>query len=397
MLRGGTSSPRLTASSGTTPGIGGRLPATACGAGRLAPITAQPTPPRSASASEREISQLCGRGQGPGKAGRLPRGKLTSLPSKVPRPMPPSGRSPPLAIPSGLPFMTGSSLACAKRERIRLRRPIGPWLLRSATGAEEASFDKPSEFAGALRKAMSEARDIELLFAIWEQNVETVRALNRSLKQEALPKSGIAPQLVSYLKQCAIAIGKPENRANGSNSPIVDRGKLFAPRSTRALLTFGELKRIRCKEHLRFVASQPCLICGRSPSHAHHVRYAQSKGLSFKVSDEFTVPLCAIHHHHIHTTGKEREWWLERNIDRSSCQSPLARRSRAVSRGGLQIRSVSYSTRSHTQRLSQSIEPTPHDSACHRNSYLLSRDGTGRARQVLTVAFVYCSRKFIRP
>jgi hypothetical protein len=63
------------------------------------------------------------------------------------------------------------------------------------------------------------------------------------------------------------------------------------------------------------VASQPCLICGRSPSHAHHVRYAQSKGLSLKVSDEFTVPLCAIHHHNIHTTGKEREWWQERSID----------------------------------------------------------------------------------
>ena len=27
------------------------------------------------------------------------------------------------------------------------------------------------------------------------------------------------------------------------------------------------------------------------------------------------MPLCAIHHHHIHTTGKEREWWQERNID----------------------------------------------------------------------------------
>ena len=78
------------------------------------------------------------------------------------------------------------------------------------------------------------------------------------------------------------------------------------PKIDKSVLTFGESKRIRCKEHLRFVASQPCLICGRSPSHAHHVRYAQSKGLSLKVSDEFTVPLCAIHHHHIHTTGKER-------------------------------------------------------------------------------------------
>jgi hypothetical protein len=83
----------------------------------------------------------------------------------------------------------------------------------------------------------------------------------------------------------------------------------------KSVLTLGEPKRFRCKEHLRFVASQPCLICGRSPSHAHHVRHAQSKGLNLKVSDEFTVPLCAIHHHHIHTTGKEREWWHERNID----------------------------------------------------------------------------------
>jgi hypothetical protein len=179
-------------------------------------------------------------------------------------------------------------------------------MLRSASGAEETSFDQPSAFAGALRKAMSEANDIELLFAIWEQNVDTVRALNRSLKQEQLPQSGIAPQLVNHLKRCAIALVKPESRASGSPA----RTKF-----DKSVLTISEPKRIRCKEHLRFVASQPCLICGRSPSHAHHVRYAQSKGLSLKVSDEFTVPLCAIHHHQIHTTGKEREWWQERNID----------------------------------------------------------------------------------
>ena len=217
--------------------------------------------------------------------------------------------------PFGLALYDREQLGVRKARTFKASPSIGPWLLRSATGAEEASFDKPSEFAGALRKAMSEAHDIELLFAIWEQNVETVRALNRSLKQEALPKSGIAPQLVSYLKQCAIAIGKPQNRANSSNSPDESLRKAVRPRVDKSALTFGEMKRIRCKEHLRFVASQPCLICGRSPSHAHHVRYAQSKGLSLKVSDEFTVPLCAIHHHHIHTTGKEREWWLERNID----------------------------------------------------------------------------------
>ena len=203
-------------------------------------------------------------------------------------------------------------------------------MLRSASGAEEGSFDKPSEFAAALRKSMSEANDIELLFALWEQNVETVRALNRSLKQEQLPKSGIAPQLVSHLKQCAITLAKPKGQANGSGHPSVagTPAKPVSPQIDKSILTFGEPKRIRCKEHLRFVASQPCLICGRAPSHAHHVRYAQSKGLSLKVSDEFTVPLCAIHHHQIHTTGKEREWWQERNIDPLKIASGLWQQSR---------------------------------------------------------------------
>jgi DNA recombination protein Rad52 len=90
----------------------------------------------------------------------------------------------------GNPF----GLALYDREQLGVRKarpdkdslPIGPWILLSATGAEEARFEKPSEFAGALRNAMTEANDIELLFAIWEQNVETVRALNRSLKQGAL-------------------------------------------------------------------------------------------------------------------------------------------------------------------------------------------------------------------
>src|SRR6516165_1646457 len=114
----------------------------------------------------------------------------------------------------GNPF----GLALYDREQVGVRRArgektsplIGPWILRSATGADKASCDKPSEFVGAIRKAMIEAHDIELLFAIWEQNVDTVRALNRSLKQDPLPSSGIAPKLVAHLKQCAIALVKPE-------------------------------------------------------------------------------------------------------------------------------------------------------------------------------------------
>jgi Rad52/22 family double-strand break repair protein len=232
--------------------------------------------------------------------------------------------------PFGLALYDREQVGVRKRRSEKTIPPIGPWLLHCASGSEEASFDKPSEFAGALREAMSEARDIELLFAIWEQNVDTVRALNRSLKQEQLPKSGVAPQLVNHLKQCAIELAKPESRVNGSGDPEVAEvvPKAARPKIDKSVLTLGEPKRIRCKEHLRFVASQPCLICGRSPSHAHHIRYAQSKSLSLKVSDEFTVPLCAIHHHQIHTIGKEREWWQEHNIDPLKIANGLWQQSR---------------------------------------------------------------------
>ena len=79
--------------------------------------------------------------------------------------------------------------------------------------------------------------------------------------------------------------------------------------------SFGELRRIRSKEHLRFVARQPRLICRRTPSQTHHIRYAQAKGIPLKVSDEYSVPLCAIHHMENNAFGDERSWWEEQKLD----------------------------------------------------------------------------------
>lgn len=74
-------------------------------------------------------------------------------------------------------------------------------------------------------------------------------------------------------------------------------------------------KRIRDRTHLRFIATQPCLVCGRQPADAHHLKFAQPRALGAKVSDEFTVPLCRGHHRELHQRGDERVWWRERNID----------------------------------------------------------------------------------
>jgi hypothetical protein len=80
-------------------------------------------------------------------------------------------------------------------------------------------------------------------------------------------------------------------------------------RIDKSQLVLSEPKRLRNKAHLKFVASQPCLICGRQPSDPHHLRFAQPRALGLKVSDEFTVLLCRGHHRQLHQAGNEETWW----------------------------------------------------------------------------------------
>ena len=82
-------------------------------------------------------------------------------------------------------------------------------------------------------------------------------------------------------------------------------------RIDKSALAFPEPRRVRDKEHLKFVGRQPCLICGRTPSDAHHLRFAQIRGIGLKVSDEFTVPLCRTHHRELHRMGDEASWWSQ--------------------------------------------------------------------------------------
>jgi hypothetical protein len=84
-----------------------------------------------------------------------------------------------------------------------------------------------------------------------------------------------------------------------------------APKSEgdRVMHLIGKPRRKRDKTHLDFISSQPCLVCGRQPSDAHHLRFAQPRTLGRKVSDEFTVPLCRVHHRQLHSRGDEVAWW----------------------------------------------------------------------------------------
>ena len=84
-----------------------------------------------------------------------------------------------------------------------------------------------------------------------------------------------------------------------------------APRRRVATKTI----RLRDKEHCKFVATQPCLVCGRTPAEVHHLRFAQPRALSRKVSDEYTVAICRVHHRELHRYGDEASWWAGANVD----------------------------------------------------------------------------------
>ena len=88
--------------------------------------------------------------------------------------------------------------------------------------------------------------------------------------------------------------------------------KRFPSSSVQAL---GKPVRLRDKDHRRFVLRQACLVCGRVPSDPHHLTFTQPRALGRRVSDEFIVPVCRVHHRELHRSGNEAAWWQRLNID----------------------------------------------------------------------------------
>ena len=91
----------------------------------------------------------------------------------------------------------------------------------------------------------------------------------------------------------------------------------------KTVLRLPVARRIRDREHVKTVAKQPCLVCGRRPADAHHLRFAQPPTLGRKVSDEFTVPLCRGHHREVHRCGEEAAWWDKTGIDAAAAARAL--------------------------------------------------------------------------
>ena len=117
--------------------------------------------------------------------------------------------------------------------------------------------------------------------------------------------ASIATQAGTELPKAKISARRPDRGHRRRRATGVDKSALVLPTH----------RRIRDREHVKSVAKQPCLVCGRSPADAHHLRFAQSPALGRKVSDEFTVPLCRGHHREVHRCGDEAAWWRKAGID----------------------------------------------------------------------------------
>jgi len=154
----------------------------------------------------------------------------------------------------------------------------------------------------------------------WAQRI--LGAKNRLVAADARQVEDVfAAKLASF----APATATGDAPAGTSPSELVTSVDRWAPEAPempsrgqevdKSHLAHPEPRRVRDKEHVRFVAKQPCLVCGRRPSDAHHLRFAQHRALGRKVSDEFTVPLCRGHHREVHRSGDEAVWWSKAGID----------------------------------------------------------------------------------
>lgn len=129
---------------------------------------------------------------------------------------------------------------------------------------------------------MTKARDIECLFNTWEKKRGDGARAECGARLGLQP--GFAPGLVTHLKSCAVALVKPSSSASEltaqpDHTADAHAGNKDRARIDKSMLPIGEIKRIRSKQHLRFVARQPCVICGRTPVTRAPYPLCPTKGL----------------------------------------------------------------------------------------------------------------------
>ena len=218
------------------------------------------------------------------------------------------------------------------------------FVLYDPTGAPFAQNLSAESFCTGLRQLIEAASVPAELQALADRNKDGVARLRLDAPAlKTAKKIHYADILDRLIKDRLAPAPKPTN-GNGQDAPGLAEvaspslpplrpSRIAAgPRIDKSTLALSTERRLRDKSHLKFVAMQSCLVCGREASQAHHLTFCQRRGLSLKVSDEFTVPLCGLHHDELHRSGSEREWWEKHRINPAPIAAELWARTRMPSR-----------------------------------------------------------------
>ena len=190
--------------------------------------------------------------------------------------------------PTGNPVL---GLHASAKLRERLIVEIGE--LRSGDDAAKWAHQNLSE---KNRLRAPDATHVEASFEAKLAKLATLSTQVAHAQERSLAEAGDFP---------AAEPSTPSKPKEPVRSEAVDKSGLALP----------EPRRVRDRDHIRSLVQKPCLVCGRRPSDPHHLRFAQSRALSSKVSDQFTVPLCRGHHRELHRYGDEAAWWGRQGID----------------------------------------------------------------------------------
>jgi hypothetical protein len=266
--------------------------------------------------------------------------------------------------------------------------------LHDPTGAPFAQNLSPEAFCSGLRQLIQAATVPTELEALARCNKDEMTRLRTDAPKLKTAKHIHYAEILERLIKDRLVPPSPPSPTNGHEAshhadgpPIPELAPSPPPplrpsriakgtRIDKSLLAIGTERRLRDKTHLMFVATQPCLICARQPSQAHHLTFCQKRGLSLKVSDEFTVPLCALHHDELHRSGAERAWWGTKAINPEPIAAELWGKSRMPSALGLEpAASISSSGAEPTNNsrppvgVSTVVPTTPHGVLCARSEH----------------------------
>jgi hypothetical protein len=220
------------------------------------------------------------------------------------------------------PPSTSAASAASRSSRPGNGRFSGPARPGSNGFVATASKSEPPPVVDGEQSAVLRDRLLKALATVTSADLAETwarEALTLKASMTADHAAQVEDAFVEKLALAASATAEASNEAPATMSAAMSADAVAPVRPSagidNSMLALPIPRRYRNKAHLRYVAQQPCLLCGRKPSDPHHLRYMQPRALGRKASDEFTVPLCRIHHRLAHRVGNEVAWWKEVGID----------------------------------------------------------------------------------